>query len=495
MDIAIPSILLQAVTVPLIGAILCAFLGKHLKKNTGWIAAAASLYSTVLLAYVAAMMWMQGGSLTETYTWGTIVYPLTFGFHADGLSLPVALAMSIICTAMTVYSMNYMHHRIQHLYVENKPGTYSLYYAMFLLFPVGLIGGALATNTIELFLFLESGLFPFYILMDMFGYKDRHRIAMMSFIWTQIGAAVFLIGAVIAGVNAGSFAIVSLSVLSGTEVGLLACGLMLVGILVKMGTFGFHVWLPLVHAEHPTSIAAILATIVGFGTYMISRLLYQNMFSSFQFFSLPLMVLAVVTMFYGAYLTMGQDDVKRLFACSTIGQTSYSVLGLASMTALGVEGGVFYFISHIIGKAILFSVAGILVTQTGTRSIKEMGGLAQKMPLTATLCIIGAMVLSAIPPLSGFQGEWILFTGVFQQGLTSPIYLALAVVAIFATFLTAVYTFWPAVRMFFGPLSPSMENVKEAPLIMTAPLCILAVLSVLLGLFPEVILRFLSAVL
>jgi len=495
MDTAIPSILLQAVTVPLIGAILCAFLGKYLKKNTGWIAAAASLYSTALLAYAAVIMWTQGGSLTETYTWGTIVYPLNFGFLADGLSLPVALAMSIICTAMSLYSINYMHHRIQHLYGEDKPGTYGLYYAMFLLFPVGLIGGALSTNTIELFLFLESGLFPFYILMDVFGYKDRHRIAMMSFIWTQIGAAVFLIGAVIAGVKASSFAIVSLSVLSGTELGLLVCGLILVGILVKMGTFGFQVWLPLVHAEHPTSIAAILATIVGFGTYMIARLLYQNMFSSFQFFSLPLMVLAVVTMLYGAYLTMGQDDVKRLFACSTIGQTSYSILGLASMTALGVEGGVFYFISHIIGKAILFSVAGILVTQTGTRSIKEMGGLAQKMPLTATLCILGAMVLSAIPPLSGFQGEWLLFTGVFQQGLKSPVYLAIAMVAIFATFLTAAYTFWPAIRIFFGPISPSMEKVKEAPPTMTAPLCVLAVLSVLLGLFPEVILRFLSSVL
>ena len=494
MEISIPAILLQAVIVPLIAAVACAFLGKHLKKKTGWIAAAATLYSTALLAYVAVQMWTQGGTLVETYTWGTIVFQLDLGFLADGLSIPVALVMSIVCTAMTVYSINYMDHRIDHLYGKDKPGTYGLYYALFLLFPVGLIGGALSTNTIELFLFLESGLIPFYVLMDVFGYNDRHRIAMMSFIWTQAGAVVYLIGAVIAGVNAGSFAISSLSVLSGTDLGLLVCGLLLVGFLVKMGTFGFHVWLPLVHAEHPTSIAAVLATIVGFGTYMIARLLYQNMFTSFQFFSLPLMVLAVITMIYGAYLTMGQDDVKRLFACSTIGQTAYSILGLASMNAMGVEGGVFYFISHILGKAILFSVAGILVTQTGTRSIKEMGGLAQKMPLTATLCIIGAMILSAIPPLSGFQAEWILFTGVFTQGLTSTVYLILAVVAIFATFLTVAYTFWPAIRIFFGPISPSNEKVKEAPLSMTIPLCILAVVSVLIGIFPELIMRFLTSV-
>jgi NADH-quinone oxidoreductase subunit M len=494
MDTAIPALLLQVVIVPLVAAVACGFLGKRLKKNTGWIAAAASLYSTVLLAYAAVLMWTEGGALTETYTWGTIAFKLDLGFLADGLSLPVALIMSIICTVMSVYSINYMDHRIEHLYGKDKPGTYALYYSLFLLFPVGLIGSALSTNTIELFLFLESGLFPFYILMDVFGYNDRHRIATMSFVWTQIGAAVFLIGAVIAGVKAGSFAIASLSVLSGTDLGLLVCGLILVGILVKMGTFGFHVWLPMVHAEHPTSIAAILATIVGLGTYMIARLLYLNMLTSFEFYSLPLMALAVITMLYGAYLTMGQDDVKRLFACSTIGQTAYSILGLASINAIGVEGGVFYFLSHILGKAILFSVAGILVTQTGTRSIKEMGGLAQKMPLTATLCLMGAMILSAIPPLSGFQAEWILFTGVFTQGLTSTPYLILAVVGIFATFLTAVYTFWPAIRIFFGPISPAMEKVKEAPLIMTAPLCVLAVLSVLIGVFPEVIMHFLTAV-
>jgi formate hydrogenlyase subunit 3/multisubunit Na+/H+ antiporter MnhD subunit len=161
---------------------------------------------------------------------------------------------------------------------------------------------------------------------------------------------------------------------------------------------------------------------------------------------------------------------------------------------LGVDGAVFYFMSHVIGKCILFSVAGILVVQTGTRSIKEMGGLAQKMPLTATLCLLGAMILSAIPPLSGFQAEWILFTGVFTQGITGTAYLIIAVVGLLATFLTSVYTFWPAIRIFFGPIQPGMEKVKEAPLTMTIPLIALAVASVLIGLFPDVIMHFLTSI-
>jgi formate hydrogenlyase subunit 3/multisubunit Na+/H+ antiporter MnhD subunit len=491
----IPYILLQTIIVPIIAAIVCALLGKQLKKRVGWIASAAMIYVTALLVYVGVQIWTQGGVFTESYAWGTVVFDLKFGFLADGLSLPVALILSLVCTAATVYSIHYMDRRIETVYGKDKPSMFSLYYAFFLLIPMGLIGVALSTNTIELFLFLETSLVPLFVLLDLFGYNQRHRIAIMGFIWTQLGAAFYLMGAVIAGVNVHSFDINALSGLSGTDVGFWVCLLITIGFLIKMGSFGFHVWIPHVDGEHATSVATVLAGIVGLGSYVLVRLLYGELLGSFQIFSLPLMVLAVITMFYAAYLTMGQDDIKRLFACSTIGQTAYCLFGIASMTALGVEGGVFYFLSHVIGKCILFAVAGILVIQTGTRSIKEMGGLAQKMPLTATLCIIGAMILSAIPPLSGFQAEWILFTGVFTQGITGTVYLILAVLGIFATFLTAVYTFWPAIRIFFGPISPSMEKVKEAPLSMIIPMFALAVVSVLIGIFPDLIMHFLTSVL
>ena len=489
----IPYVLLQTVIVPLIAALACALLGKRLQKNLGWIAVAALIYVTALLAYVGVSIW-NGGVVTEVYQWGTVVFNLNFGFLADGLSLPVAFILGLVTAAATVYSIPYMQKRIETVYGKDHTGMYALYYALFLLIPVGLIGVTLSTNTIELYLFLESGLVPLFVLMDFFGYTDRHRIAKMAFIWTQAGAALYLIGAVIAGVNAQSFDITALSGLSGTDVGFIVCLLILLGFLIKMGSFGFHVWIPYVDGEHATSVAAVLAGMVGLGTYVMARLLYSEMFSSFQIFSMPLMIFAVITIIYAAYLTMGQDDVKRLFACSTIGQTAYCLLGLASMTAMGVDGAVFYFMSHVIGKCILFSVAGILVVQTGTRSIKEMGGLASKMPVTATLCLLGAMILSAIPPLSGFQAEWILFTGVFTQGITSTAYLIIAVVGLLATFLTSVYTFWPAIRIFFGPIQPSMEKVKEAPLTMTIPLLALAVASVLIGLFPDIIMHFLTSI-
>lgn len=282
-----------------------------------------------------------------------------------------------------------------------------------------------------------------------------------------------------------------LPALVGTPLGVWAALFMLLGMLIKLAVFGFHVWLPWVHAEHPTCIAGILAAIVGIEAYLIARVFLQNLIGIFGLFSLPLMVWALVTMIYGAYLTISQDDVKRLFACSTIGQTAYTLLGLASCTAFGATGGIFYFLSHSLGKAILFSVAGILVFRTGVRDMRQMGGLAKRMPVTATLCVLGAMVLSAIPPLSGFPAEWIMFVGIFQAGGGSPPNLALAVAGIFATFLTPVYTFWPVMRIFFGPSQPALENAKGAPLSMLLPLFALAIISFLFGIYPELATRFL----
>jgi len=268
--------------------------------------------------------------------------------------------------------------------------------------------------------------------------------------------------------------------------------LILVGWLIKMATFGFHIWLPWAHGEHPTSIAAIIAIIVGLGNYVIVRLLVAPLFNVFQLFGLPLMVLAVVTMFYAGYSTMVQDDVKRLYAWSTIGQTAYSLLGIGSLTVLGITGGVFYFVSHIIGKCILFSTAGILLSQTGTRDIREMGGLARKMPITAIIALSGTLILSAVPPLGGFQAEWIMFVGIFTQGtIGSIIYAVVAMLGMVATLFTVLYTFWPVRRIFFGPLSSPMESVKEAPLMMTVPLLSLVAISVFIGVYPESVMKFL----
>jgi NADH-quinone oxidoreductase subunit M len=487
---AIPYILLQTVAVPLLATVVVYVLGGKLGKNVGWIAFAALLYTSLLLLSVGVDLFYRGVQVQEKYSWAPSA-GLTFGFSADNLSLPVALMMNVVCAATAVYSMPYMKHRLQVMYSEEKKNQYSLYFVNYLLFAVGLVGVALSTNLIELYLFVELVLIPSYLLIGLFGYIDKERIALMYFIWNHVGAFVFLAGILLVYFGSSSFEIAAMPVLRNNPIAYWVVFLILVGWLIKMATFGFHVWLPFAHGEHPTSIAAIIAIIVGLGNYIIVRLLVGQLFNVFQFFALPLMVLAVITMFYAGYSTMVQDDVKRLYAWSTIGQTAYSLLGIGSLTLLGVTGGIFYFVSHTLGKCILFSTAGILLSQTGTRDIKEMGGLARKMPVTAIICLGGTLILSAVPPSSGFQAEWIMFTGIFTKGTTASIsYGVVAVLGLIETIFTVAYTFWPVRRIFFGRLPGALENVKEAPLTMTLPLLSLVAISFLIGIYPEFIMRF-----
>jgi NADH-quinone oxidoreductase subunit M len=201
-------------------------------------------------------------------------------------------------------------------------------------------------------------------------------------------------------------------------------------------------------------------------------------------------------MLYGALLTLAQTDAKRFCACSTISQISYSVFGVAVMTAWGVQGGMFYFLSHILGKAILFSTAGILVYQIETRNLKNMGGLWPQMPLTAVLWFSAALILSALPPTSGFVGKWLLFAGAFKGFNSNPVGLLVTIAAILSTLLTLVYTFLTGIRIFFGrQKTRGLEQpVSDPPLTMSLPLLALAVVALVLGIFPKPFLIMLDSV-
>lgn len=483
-------ILLQTVAVPLVMAPVVLLAGRKLGRNVGWLAFAALLYTTMLLAYLSSGLFNGGASLSESYAWAP-VSGLTFGFLGDNLSIPVALMMNIVVAATAIYSMGYMKHRLEVMYGGERSGQYAIYFMNFMLLDAGLIGVSLSTNLLELYMFLELMLIPSTFMVALFGYTNRERTAMMYFLWNHLGAFIFLAGVVVAYSVTGSFQISALSSIPLGTFAYWACGLILVGWLVKMAVFGVHLWLPTAHAEHPTSFAPFIVTIVGVGNYVVVRLLVEGMQGAFVPFAFPLMVMAVITMVYGGAMTMVQNDVKYLYAWSTISQNAYSLLGIGSLSVLGVSGGVFYFLNHIIGKTILFCVAGIMITQVGTRDMRKMGGLAGKMPLTAAVALIGSMILSAVPPTGGFQAEWLLFEGVFTQGIVGSLgwNFFVAIAGLVATIITVAYTFWPVRKMFFGPLPAELSEVKDAPPIMIAPLLFLGVLSIVVGIYPDLFFR------
>ena len=480
-------ILLQAVLVPIVAGGVCYLLGGSLRKNVGWLAFLSLLYTTCALLAVGVQVY-SGLPVSESYPWAPSA-GLTFGFLADGFSLPVAVLVNLVLMATAVYSMPYMVNRLKSLEGENRD-RFGAYYLNFLLVAAGLMGITLSTNLVEIYLFVELVLIPTFAIIALFGYAQKERVATIYIIWNQLGAFIFLAGVALVYVATGSFEISALQQAASSDWAFWIAGLILVGWLVKMGAFGLHMWLPITEAEPPTSFAPTMAVVSGIGSYVIVRLLLFGMPSVFQAFSLPLMAWAVLTMFYGGAVTLAQTDVKYIFAWSTMSQNAYSILGIASISLIGATGGVFYFLSHILGKFVLFSVAGILLVQTGMRDTKKMGGLASKMPFTATLFILGALILSAVPPTSGFQAEWTMFAGIFRQGAAgSATYMGVAILGLIATLLTVAYTFWPVRRIFFGALPSSLQDVKEAPLTMTLPLLALVVASILIGIYPDLIFK------
>ena len=493
-------ILLQSVVLPLVAALFCYLLAPKVGKLVGWIAFAALFVTTFS---IIAFGWNQlyggvpGNSISEYYTWAPTA-GLTFGFLADGLSYPVAILVNLVLAATAVYSMPYMEKRIKDLYGEARPARFGLYYLNFLLVATGLIGIALSTNLIEIYLFVELVLVPTFAMISIFGYVQKERVGIIYIIWNQLGAFIFLAGIAMFYSSTGTFDLTagpsgSLARAAASPLAYWIAGLILLGWLVKMSVFGVHMWLPITEAEAPTSFAPTMAVVSGIGAYVIARILFFGMPAVFSAFSLPLMAWAVITMFYGGAVAMVQSDVKYIFAWSTMSQTAYSILGLASAATLGAVGGVFFFGSQILGKFVMFAVAGILLTQTGLRSVKQMGGLAAKMPFTAALFVLGALILSAVPPTSGFQAEWIMFAGIFSKGAQgSSAYLLVAILGLVATMFTVAYTFWPIKKIFYGELAPGLDDVKEAPLTMTLPLLALVVAAILIGIYPDLVTKFLT---
>jgi NADH-quinone oxidoreductase subunit M len=262
----------------------------------------------------------------------------------------------------------------------------------------------------------------------------------------------------------------------------------LIGLFVKMAVFGLHVWLPYAHAEAPTPISALLSPVmIGIGAYAAARLVVIPMNVVVSRFGFLFSFWALVTMVYGGLMALAQDDLKRFLAYSSVSQMGYLFLGLSSATSYGLAGSLFHYISHGLGKGILFLVAGIFITQTNTRSIKELRGLAVRMPFTMALSLLGFLTIAGVPPTIGFMSKWILFSGVFEATLEHLGMSIIAVASIMMTVITVGYALWIFRRIFFGPLPEHLKDVEEAPPMMLVPLLLLAIAILILGIYPKLV--------
>jgi len=471
---------LLAIILPIIAAILIYVFGRYVDKFVGWIATAAASLSVCTILSMAIDV-VEQTPIHDTYAWIRVPsIHLELGFIVDMISFPIALIAAVVSTLSCLYSIAYM---------KDKRGQTG-YYANLLFFMAGMIGVMLSANLIQFYLFWELMLIPSYFLIASWGVsKKRLTIGFKYFIFTHIGALFMLMGILSIYAFTNTFDIVELSqaAIPANDI-LTVFVLLLIGFSVKMAIFPVHTWLPDAHAEAPTPISAMLSGImIKCGAYAFARILLSGFGPTVVQTSDALAILGVITMIYGGLMALAQTDIKRLLAYSSISQMGYIFFGLGVGTGIGATGGIFHVVNHALCKSLLFMCAGAIMHQTGTRDITKLGGLADKMPITCIASFMGALSLAGTPPLNGFWSEWMIFSGGFASGKTF-----ITVIAIVSTAITAGYYLWFLWRVFFGTTPKRLETTKEVSWLMRIPMVFLAAAALLIGLWPDLVLRFLS---
>ncbi|MBN2229141.1 MAG: NADH-quinone oxidoreductase subunit M [Candidatus Thorarchaeota archaeon] len=473
-----------SLAVMFIGGLFIYLFKASIGDAAGRIAVAVSLVGTILMIppFYELMMF---GSSVETAVWSNLLEP--FGLYLDPIAFPITFAVVVLGFLSVVYAVGYTKH------TENKP----TFFANQLFFIMGMTWVTLATNMIEFFIAWELMLVPSYFLILFWGFPEtRKRTALKFWLYTQSGAVCILIGFGLLYAQGGSFVLANI-VANGDLIFKVIFILLAAGFLVKMAVFPIHWWLPPVHAEAPTPISVLLSgAMIETGAYALVRFGTLTLYDAAISLSIWVAALGVITMFYGGFMALAQVDIKRLLAYSSVSQMGYVLFALGSVTIIGVSGGMFHLINHAFSKGLLFMTAGAVIHQTGLRDIKKMGGLSNKMPITAFAAAIGMMSIAGSPPLSGFASEWMMFLGGFNRAIiTDPFthivlgtnlpFLILAILAVSSSILSAAYMlrfFW---RVFLGPHPEELEDVKESPRSMTIPMIILGVLIVIFGIFPS----------
>jgi proton-translocating NADH-quinone oxidoreductase chain M len=536
--------LLAAIFMPLLLAPVAYAIGRKAGvKPATWFSFGVLAVSTGLLLIPAIGIYTgQQTVYAERYAWGQFG---DFGLRLDGLSLPFALIIYILCTVIALYSRPYMVHKVK----EDLPGhdngsgggvvgvavggardnspsaqgshalptrniesssqatvldtqqyvnnQVALYFALYLAFSMGMLGTVLATNLIEFYVFFELMLVPSFFLIAFYGYGARRRIALMFFFWTHVGAVVLLLGLLAMGFFAGGFDFDTIrsnaSNIPAQWLPLIVFALV-IGLGVKLAAFLLHIWLPYAHAEAPTPVSALLSpAMIGIGAYGLLRLWMELLAGTgtYEQYSLYIGMWGLATMIYGGAMALMQDDIKKVLAYSSISQMGYILFGLGSESILGITGGTMMYITHGLGKAILFMMAGSIILQTGTRSMSKLGGLAGKMPYTAVIAMIGALTIIGIPPTSGFMAEWILFNGVLQSATAQmdPLRTTMFALGILTTVLSSAYILWMYKRIFFGKIPEQLTHVKDSNRYITATMAVLAALTLIIGVYPDLFLN------
>ena len=483
--------LLIALMLPVLAIPIVYGIGKKSAKIAALILAILSLISLSLLLTLVPTV-LNEGQYIESYYWIPSLGS-AFTLFVDGISLSLAIVTLILVAAATVFSINYME--------EKK--SLPQYYALMSLLTIGLVGVFITSNLLLFYFCWELMLVPTYFIIGGWGYKDSFKTAFKFFIFTHAGAIFVLLGIGAIYMLTGTLDIFEAqALLVNVDPGILNWILIsfTAGFAVKMAIVPLHMWLPDAHGEAPAPMSALLSgVIIGAGGYAVLRIslgtVYSAMAPTNNEFLLILSFFGVLSAFYGSLLALAETDIKRIIAYSSISHMGYVLFALSLYpVAEGITGGVLHLVNHAASKGLLFLTAGAVMHQTGVRNIKDMGGLASKMPLTAIASAIAAFSIGGIPPFACFISEFHIFVGAVTASGADGSYYLPTVLMLIATVFSLAYVlryFW---KVFLETPKTQREDIKDPHIFMVIAMIVLAAFVVILGIYPGVFIDLIHAV-
>ncbi len=385
----------------------------------------------------------------------------------DGISIWLVLLTTFLQIIATWFSF----------YVTKRVKTYFI----FLLFlETAMLGVFTSLDMILFYTFFEASLIPMYFLISIWGGERRGYASLKFFIYTFAGSIFMLIGMIVlakqyAGLHGGQLSFNIVDIQQEVANGKLWAGALqlqtlvfwsfAVAFLVKCPAFPFHTWLPDAHVEAPTAGSIILAgVLLKMGTYGFLRFVLPLFPDAVQTQAIYLMGLAVIGIIYGAIVAAIQPDLKKLIAYSSVAHMGFVLLGLFSLTHTGILGGTYQQLNHGISTGALFLLVGLIYERRHTRLFKEFGGLKAQMPIFATLFLIVMLSSVGLPPLNGFIGEFLAMMGAFESSYAHAFGLNLIfpILAGAGTVLAAVYLLYMFQQVFYGPnVNPANLRLKD----------------------------------
>ncbi len=462
---------------PLIGILVLLFMKSEWKNAIRWVALGTSLVTFGLSLWMLSQftMGVAGIQMEIDQPWIQFSnWTISFHMGVDGLSILLVMLTTLLTPISILSTWSAVEERVKDFMI------------FFLLLEVGMVGVFLALDLFLFYIFWEFTLVPMYFLIGVWGGPRRMYAAIKFFLYTMAGSILMLLAILWLGINQGTFSVPEIIAQGGImpDIQLWLFLAFAAAFAIKVPMWPLHSWLPDAHVEAPTAGSVILAgVLLKMGTYGFLRF-NLSMFPEAALKAAPwLALLATIGIIYGAVVSYAQQDVKKLVAYSSVSHLGFVMLGLFALNPQGVQGAILQMINHGLSTGALFLIVGMIYERRHTRDMDAFGGLWKIMPIYGVLTLIVTLSSMGLPGLNGFVGEFTILLGAFGSDYISPWFAGVSAAGVI---LAAIYMLKMFQKMFLGPVTKdenkTLKDLNWREVITLVPLLIFIFW---IGLYPK----------